>query len=594
MRVSESLLEELNQKVKSFKGGCIKSYLHNWKRLTSDEEILNMVEGLSINLTDDLPATTPIQYPLGKEEHIFVMQEINRLLDRNIIQSCGHEKGEFISPIFLRPKSDGKFRMILNLKKLNEVSDKQHFKMDTLKSVLTLVYPGAFMCKVDIKDAYYSVPIATNDQKLLKFTFEGVLYKFVALPNGYTKGPRKFTKLLKPALATLRKKGATLAAYLDDIFIIAGSYARCLNSLHMLIEMLVSLGFVIHPAKSVFVPCRIMEFLGFIINSLNMTVRLTMEKKTKINNLCMEVRSPRGGVTVRDIARLLGKFSSSFIGFTEGKLHFRYLERNKTEILAWNKGKFDSPFYFTEEALEEVNWWMDYIMSSWSPIMRNNPELVVTSDACLGGWGACSDTGQTGGLFSVVEREEHINVLESRAVLFALRSLHDSSKDVHIKILSDNTATVGAINNMGSSKSLRLHEIVVQIWEWALAHGNWLSASHIPGVQNVQADKESRKNDIRTEWMLSDDSFEDILHKLEFCPTIDLFASRINNKLPRFASFRPDPDAVLINAFSVSWTDLAFYAFPPFICIGRVLQKNQEGWGHGHYRGTRLAKSALV
>ena len=102
MRVSESLLEELNQKVKSFKGGCIKSYLHNWKRLTSDEEILNMVEGLSINLTDDLPATTPIQYPLGKEEHIFVMQEINRLLDRNIIQPClvGMKRGNLYHPYF--------------------------------------------------------------------------------------------------------------------------------------------------------------------------------------------------------------------------------------------------------------------------------------------------------------------------------------------------------------------------------------------------------------------------------------------------------------------------------------------------------------
>ena len=42
----------------------------------------------------------------------------------------------------------------------------------------------------------------------------------MVLPNGYTAAPRKFTKLLKPALVTLRKAGITLAAYLDDIIII--------------------------------------------------------------------------------------------------------------------------------------------------------------------------------------------------------------------------------------------------------------------------------------------------------------------------------------------------------------------------------------
>ena len=56
-------------------------------------------------------------------------------------------------------------------------------------------------------------------------------------------------------------------------------------------------------------------------------------------------------------------------------------------------------------------------------------------------------------------------------------------------------------------------------------------------------------------------------------PVIDLFASRINNQVQRFASFRPDPEAEIIDAFTVSWFNLDFYAFPPFICIGRVLQK---------------------
>ena len=73
--------------------------------------------------------------------------------------------------------------------------------------------------------------------------------------------------------------------------------------------------------------------------------------------------------------------------------------------------------------------------------------------------------------------------------------------------------------------------------------------------------------------MITSETFDFIVGSLGVNPTIDLFASRINNKLPCFASYRPDPDAEFINAFSFSWSDMCFYAFPPFICIDKVLQK---------------------
>ena len=117
--------------------------------------------------------------------------------------------------------------------------------------------------------------------------FDSVLYKFRVLPNGYTKGPRKFTKLLKPMLATLRKLGSTLAAYLDDIINFGGTYNKCWDSFQRLMNMLQSLGFVIHPNKSIFTPTTRIEFLGCIIESITMTVELTVGKKEKIHHLCI-------------------------------------------------------------------------------------------------------------------------------------------------------------------------------------------------------------------------------------------------------------------------------------------------------------------
>jgi len=58
-----------------------------------------------------------------------------------------------------------------------------------------------FMASLDIKDAYYSISIHEDSKKLYKFEHDNQLYVFMALPNGYTAGPRKFTKVIKPSLA---------------------------------------------------------------------------------------------------------------------------------------------------------------------------------------------------------------------------------------------------------------------------------------------------------------------------------------------------------------------------------------------------------
>ena len=137
------------------------------------------------------------------KEELFLPCEIKDLLQKGAIKESQHEEGEFISPIFLVPKSEDSFKMILNLKRLNENMPYSHFKMETIKSILTLVTPNCYMVKVDIKDAYHSVPILPEHQKYLKFYFRGKLYRFTCLPNGLCSGPRKFTKLLKPPLPLL-------------------------------------------------------------------------------------------------------------------------------------------------------------------------------------------------------------------------------------------------------------------------------------------------------------------------------------------------------------------------------------------------------
>ena len=73
--------------------------------------------------------------------------------------------------------------------------------------------------------------------------------------------------------------------------------------------------------------------------------------------------------------------------------------------------------------------------------------------------------------------------------------------------------------------------------------------------------------------MINQKYFEKIIKSLNFIPTVDLFATRLNTQLPHFISCRSDPESKGVNAFTLSWENLSFYAFLPFICIPMVLQK---------------------
>ena len=56
-------------------------------------------------------------------------------------------------------------------------------------------------------------------------------------------------------------------------------------------------------------------------------------------------------------------------------------------------------------------------------------------------------------------------------------------------------------------------------------------------------------------------------------PTLDLFASRINYQIDRYISWKLDPKALTIDAFSIKWNTDLYYIFPLFSSLGKVTAK---------------------
>lgn len=116
-----------------------------------------------------MQAKLPPQIRFSPEEVTVFDTEIRKLLDKNVIERANRVENDFISNIFTRKKRDGTYRLILNLQNLNKDIEYHHFKMETIRSALCLVKQGCWMASIDLKDAYYSVPIYSTDRKFLKY-----------------------------------------------------------------------------------------------------------------------------------------------------------------------------------------------------------------------------------------------------------------------------------------------------------------------------------------------------------------------------------------------------------------------------------------
>ena len=195
----------------SFSGGQIAYKLENWKKLTSDPWILKSVMGVAIPFVQKpVQVKEPRPFSLAKVECDFVNKELGLMVKKGVLEMCEPSSDQVVSNIFLRPKKDGSYRIILDLTWVNEHVEYEHFKMSSLQTALELMRPGCWMGSIDLKDAYYSVPIWEGHRKFLRFRWGNALFQFRVLPNGLACAPRFFTKLLVPVFATVRETGGML------------------------------------------------------------------------------------------------------------------------------------------------------------------------------------------------------------------------------------------------------------------------------------------------------------------------------------------------------------------------------------------------
>ena len=159
--------------------------------------------------------------------------------------------------------------------------------MEDLKSIPKLIKPGMWAVKLDLKDAYFHVPLHPSIWKYFKFALKkrGKLQKnyfFKRLPFGLTTAPWAFSRILVPLKKILRLQNIIVSAYLDDFLILASSREEAVRHTRIVINLLQDFGFKINWAKSSMEPVKVVEYLGVMLNLEERSFALPEEKILKI------------------------------------------------------------------------------------------------------------------------------------------------------------------------------------------------------------------------------------------------------------------------------------------------------------------------
>ena len=461
---------------------------------------------------------------------------------------------------------------ILDLSRLNCYLATSSFKMETPETIRLSLQKGEWVTSLDFSDAYFHIPIGQRSRKFLRFFLHSQAYQYTALPFGLSTAPLEFTKVAKEVKLMAQARGIRIHQYLDDWLLRAPCPETCLLHTRTLLDLCHRLGWVVNLTKSELVPQQIFNFVGYRFDLSQGLVKPTQERwmilSQKINDLLNQQ-----ACSVRQFMSLIGLLTATEKQVVAGRLHMRPIQ--------WHLKRH----WHVPESLEKIiplpqslhphlRWWLDPgNVLKGQPLHPLRHALQLFTDASNEGWGAHLGDFTASGLWSTQESALHINLLELKAVLLALKRFEQLCWNQTILVCSDNTTVVSYINKEGGMKSGSLCALLWRLLMWCNQRQIVLRARHISGHLNVIADKLSRHGQvIQMEWSLLQEVFDQICRKWHK-PEVDLFATRFNHKLPRFVSPVPDLLAWKVDALSVPWQNLDAYVFPPVALLGKVVSK---------------------
>lgn len=489
-----------------------------------------------------------------------ILDRVHDLLQEDVIEIAGPII--FMNRLFEVPKRDSNTtRLVLDVSALNTFIPTYKFRMTTVRTVRQTLRHGNYLASIDLKDAYWHVPIATSFRPYLAFSAGKQIFQFRVLPFGLNIAPRVFTKVLQPLHTKLTTLGVHVLMYLDDRLIMAPSKQECETMVRTTLRVGEEMGLLFNKAKSHLTPTTSLQWLGMKWDTESATVALSQDNQLRCAKKIFRALHSRT-LSRRQWESLMGSLNHAASTVPLGRLRARRLLMEGTQFLTLTNR--DTPISFPKSIKPFLRWWTGKgRLDHEAPWTDPPPLLDLTTDASNTGWGYQSSMGHQGqGLWPPSMKNRHINTKELMTVWMALQQEREL-RDSVILVLSDNTTTVQCITNQGTIRSRTLLETSELLLEEAHRRNLTLKASYLAGVDNTWADALSRGSTTSINWSLTPACFASIC-RWAGTPQVDLFASRDSHLLPLFLSLTERTPAGGPDAFKVDWNAWGFiYLFPP-------------------------------
>jgi len=509
--------------------------------------------------------------PSSPEETVYLALLEQRLLAAGAIRPA--ECRDFVSKSRLVPKKDGGFRLVVDLRHINEHFKVKPCKFETLRTLENLVRPGNWFFSVDLKDGYYHVGVHPSYQRYVTTTINGSMYHFVGLPFGLQTAPYLFTKVMRVFVKAVRREGIRVLPYLDDFLFVAASQDEALRNRKFVGDLLMSLGLSRNESKGMWVPAQVVIHLGIGVDSVHNLFFVPEDKlavlKRAAVSLLAYAKSHRRWVHHGRLESFVGLAMSLTLALRQVKTYTRSLY----DALSTRANRL-ADCRLSGQSMADLQWFAD-LDQSWNglTIVPHPPSVVLTTDASDFGWGAHVPQVQPArGFFDASQRLKHITFKELLAVKLALGCFPEQLRHRTVHLRTDNQVVMSVVAK-GASRSRDLMPLCRDIQAICrVLDVSWL-VSYIPSEDNILADALSRECD-PADWTISERIVIQIRDRFGLA-VVDRFATSTNKLLPRYNSRLRDP-ASLGDAFLCSWAGALGWCNPPWGLLARVLSKSVE------------------
>lgn len=410
-------------------------------------------------------------YPLSPAMQKIVNEELDFMIENDIVEPS---TSPWSSPIVMVQKKDGKWRFCVNYKRLNAVSIPDAYPLPYISDTIDKLRDARYMTSLDIKSAYWQIPVAEKSRPLTAFTVPNRgLFQFKRLPFGLHSAPATWQRFADKVLRADLEKYVFI--YLDDIIIVTNTFDKHLEVLRELFKRLKEAGITLNREKCEF--CRPeLRYLGYCVNSAGLLV-----DPQKIEAI-LKIPSPKNIKEVRQIVGLASWYRRFIPSFSTLCDPLTKLTRKNVPFI-WDKD--------CEEALNNLK---QHLVSA--PILACpdfNLPFQVETDASDFGLGAVLLQKQNredkvicylSRSLTKTERKYSTTEKELLAVLFAVEKLRPYLQGTKFTVVTDHYSLKWLFN---------IKDPAGRIARWALRLQQFdFDVVHRPGKDHLVPDTLSR------------------------------------------------------------------------------------------------------